>query len=257
MTNAVNGSDKLRAFLVMAATLATIVFNWMAAAGYVGGVTPDVVSDRYFTVITPARFAFQIWPLIYIGLLAFSIYQLLPANIGRFRSVRSLYILACALNCSWIYFWHGGQVGICLGILAALNAVLLIICYRVKEPLTNGEAWLVKGTFGLYCGWVTAALFVNFMALLLFMRVEIPHGTVELIGVSLVILAAAAAVIARLKLQNYLYPLAIAWAATGIGVAQSGRSTAIVVAAALATIAGLIAATSVVMTLNSSISGSK
>jgi hypothetical protein len=58
-------------------------------------------------------------------------------------------------------------------------------------------------------------------------------------------------VIIRLKLANYFYPLAIAWALTAIAVKQSGK-TLIVAAAAVGVIACLIAALSFVMNMPSS-----
>ncbi len=70
------------------------------------------------------------------------------------------------------------------------------------------------------------------------------------LGIGLILLAAALAVIVRIRLNNYLYPLAIAWALTGIGVKQSGQ-TLIVVATAVGTIVGLIAALSFVVGLPS------
>ena len=71
-------------------------------------------------------------------------------------------------------------------------------------------------------------------------------GLWNTLGVVFISLAAALAVIVRLKLQNYLYPLAIAWAATAIAVKQSGN-TAIVVASSVCVIVCLVMAVSFVM----------
>src|SRR5215207_597030 len=106
MADEITSIDRIRAYLVLAATIGVIAFNWIAATGRLGGVDTGAVSDKYSTLVTPAGYAFSIWSLIYIGLIAFSIYQLLPANITRFRAFRSLYIFTCALNCGWLYFWH-------------------------------------------------------------------------------------------------------------------------------------------------------
>src|SRR3954467_6455619 len=114
-------TDLLRSILVMLATLATVAFNVLAASGYINNVTPAEISARYPTVLTPAGYAFSIWSLIYLGLLAFSVYQALPANTVRYRPVRSLYILSCLLNCIWIYFWHREQIAVCL-------LVILLLC---------------------------------------------------------------------------------------------------------------------------------
>lgn len=98
-----NQSERLKQFLVIIATVGIIVFNYLAATGSLCGVETGAISDKYPTLITPAGYAFTIWSLIYFGLLAFSIYQLLPAKIERFRSIRSVYILNCAANCAWLF----------------------------------------------------------------------------------------------------------------------------------------------------------
>src|SRR4051812_41931885 len=127
MAETKNFQDRMRAVLVIIATAGTIVFNGLAATGHVNGVTPEVISDRYPTVVTPAGYAFTIWTLIYVGIVAFSVYQILGANLRRFRPVRSLYIFSCLLNCGWIFFWHREQIGVCLVFILALLATLFVI----------------------------------------------------------------------------------------------------------------------------------
>ncbi|HKP69512.1 MAG TPA: hypothetical protein VJV05_09525, partial [Pyrinomonadaceae bacterium] len=102
MNNSTTGTDTMRSFLVLAATIGVLVFNWLAATGRLGGTDTEAISAKYQTLVTPGGYAFSIWSLIYVGLLAFSVYQLLPSNVSRFRPVRTLYILTCALNCAWL-----------------------------------------------------------------------------------------------------------------------------------------------------------
>jgi len=240
----------MRSFLVLAATIGVIVFNWLAATGRLGTDTAEI-SAKYPTLITPAGYAFSIWSLIYLGLLAFSIYQLLPANLARFRAVRSFYIFSCALNCAWLYFWHRDQIIICFVIILALAVTLLLISNQLKDPESLRETWGAKEPFGLYFGWVTSAAFVNFAVMLKFLHIELSPAAGTLFGVSLILLAAVIAIVVRIKLTTYLYPLAIAWALTAIAVKQSGQ-TLIVTAAAFGVIACLIASISFVMNLKSS-----
>ncbi len=251
MQEAGSATDKLRAVLVLAATVGTIAFNWLAATGYVNGVTPQMISDKYPTNITPAGYAFAIWSLIYVGMIAFSIYQLTAANVVRFRGIRSLYIMSCALNCTWIYFWHQDQIAMCLAIILGLLAVLLLINVKLREFKSVADSAIVKAPFGIYFGWVTAASLVNFAILLVYLKVDL-GSSASTVGVLLILFASALAVIIRIKLTNYFYPLSIAWALTAIAVKQSGQ-TWIVSAAAAGVIACLIASLSFVMNLNSSI----
>ena len=241
----------MRSILVLVATIATIAFNGLAATGRINGVTPEVISDKYLTVLTPAGYAFTIWMLIYAGLLAFSVYQLLPANVPRFRPVRTLYTVSCFLNCAWIYFWHREQITICLVLIFALLMSLIFMLILFRRPGADGGPLFTKTVFGIYAGWVTAATLVNFVVFLKFAGIDTSPGIWNALGVVCLLLAAGLAVIVRLKLQNYLYPLAIAWAATGIAVKQSGN-TAIVVAASVCVIVCLVMAVSFVMDQKSS-----
>ena len=244
-------SDKLQPVLVLIATIGMIVFNYFAATGILGGVATNVVSDRYPTQITPAGYAFAIWSLIYLGCIAFSIYQFLPSQRERFRSIRRIYIVSCVANCAWLYFWSREMVVVCLGVILILLATLAFINVRLQKTETAGEFWLAKFPFGIYFGWVTAATILNATIALVYLGVKPADSTAILMGAGLLLVAAGLGVIIRLKLTNYFYPLAIAWALTAIAVKQSGK-TLIVAAAAVGVIACLIAAISFVMNMPSS-----
>ncbi len=251
MDDKVTGTDRMRAFLVVAATIGVLAFNWLSATGRLGGADTGAISNKYSTLVTPAGYAFSIWGLIYVGLVAFGVYQLLPANIARFRPVRSLYIFTCALNCAWLYFWHAEQIVVCFVIIVALCITLFLINYHLKGPRSLADNWIVKAPFGIYFGWVTAAMFVNFAIMLKYLRLDLSFTVETILAVVLILAVAVAAIAIRVKLTNYFYPIAVAWALTAIAVKQSGK-TAIVAAAALGVVACLIATMSFVMNLRSS-----
>lgn len=251
MTDRPNTTDRLRAWLVMLATIATIAFNSLAAVGYVNGVTPQVISAKYPTVITPAGWAFTIWSVIYAGMATFSVYQLLPANLLRFRAVRTVYILSCLFNCGWIYFWHRDSIGVCLGLIAVLLATLAVLLFRFRESTSFGEAALTKLPFGIYAGWVTAATLVNLIVFLVSIGVELTGQSWNFIGVACLLAGTIAAIFARIYLRNFLFPLAVAWAAAAIAINQKGN-TVIIVCSAICVIVCLLLSTSFVMGLKSS-----
>jgi len=194
MNSGQNTEDRMRSVLVIVATITTIVFNALAATGYVNGITPAAISAKYATVLTPAGYAFSIWTLIYVGLLAFSVYQALPANAARYRPIRSLYILSCLLNCTWIYFWHREQIAICLAIILLLCGTLIFMRYRLMGFDSTGDTWLAKAPFGLYAGWVTAASMVNFLVLLAFLKAGFSGAGENVIGIALIAIVAIVAV---------------------------------------------------------------
>jgi hypothetical protein len=239
-------ADRIKAIFVPVAMAGTVFFNWVAAMGLINGVTPEMVSNKYPTPLTPAGFGFTIWILIYIGLAAFSTYQLLPQHADRFRPVRTLFIVSCILNCAWLYFWAFGMIGICLVTILALLAVISVIDARLRKNESTVEYWVAKAPFGLYFGWVTVAAAVNIAVFLVYEKFDISPLAMNIAALALMIVVVVIVVAARAKFKNYLAPLAVAWALTAIAIKQSG-DTMIVVAAAIGVIACLIASLSVIM----------
>jgi hypothetical protein len=240
--------QRIKAVLVLLATAATIVFNVLAATGFVNGITPAEISDKYPTVVTPAGYAFSIWSLIYLGLSAFSIYQILPSNLERFGGIRTLYVVSCVFNCGWIYFWHHDWIGVCVFLIFALGVALVVIAAKFRNTVTLTETFLIKGTFGIYAGWVTVASMVNLIVYFRYVDSALALSTA--VAVVIVIIATAAAVLATRMIANNFYPLAVAWALTAIAVKQSGN-TALVVACAFGVIVSLLMAVSFVLKLPS------
>jgi len=241
-------SDRLRAILVLLATIGTIGVNYLAAGGFINGTTTAAVAERYPTSVTPADYAFSIWVLIYAGLLAFAIYQLLPANMAKYTKIRTLYVGTCALNCAWIYFWLYDRVTVCFGLIVLLGVCLFLINRFLRTSKSAGEYWLVNGPFGIYFGWVTAAMLVNFAILLVSWNVQLSETAWTTLAVTIVLIAAVFGVFMRIRLANYFYPLAIAWAITAIAIEQSAN-TPIVVASAVGVVACLVASLSFVLKL--------
>ncbi len=244
-------NDKIRQILVIVATIAMIIFNGLAATGRLGGTDTATVSDKYPTHITPAGYAFAIWSLIYLGMIAFSLYQALPSNTERFRGLRTIYIFSCLANCAWLYVWSQESVVVCLGIIIVLLVSVGIINVKLSVTETIGEYWLAKVPFGIYFGWVTAATILNAAIALVYLGVKLPDSVSNPTGALLILIAAALGAIVRWKLKDYFYPLAVAWAITAIAVKQSGQ-TIVVASAAVGVIICLIAAVSFVMDMQSS-----
>ena len=67
------------------ALVSTIVINYLSNTGAFNGKTIADFSDKYHNYFTPAGYAFSIWGLIYLGLLAFVIYT----GRGLFKKVNN------------------------------------------------------------------------------------------------------------------------------------------------------------------------
>lgn len=238
-------NEKIRQILVPIATIGVIFVNYLAGTGKINNVTPEVISDKYATIITPAGYAFAIWSLIYLGMIAFSIYQLLPSQFDnpRFRRIRTVYILNCVANCAWIYLWHHEIIIGALGVMFLLLATLAYINLQLKNVETLTETWLAKIPFSIYFGWVTVATILNFSIALVYLGVRTTDLPAQIMGAGLIVIAVILGILMRFKLGLVAYPITVAWALTAIAVKHGGE-TIIVVTSAIAVIILLLTALS-------------
>ncbi|MEH0109397.1 tryptophan-rich sensory protein [Tersicoccus sp. MR15.9] len=132
-----------------------------AASGALG---PDA------TLLAPARPAFAIWSVIYLGLTLYAVWQALPRQRTNPRQRDTGYTAAVSmlLNAGWILVAQAGWLPLTVPVIVALLVVLVVLYRRLitgpnPRPL---EAVLVDGTFGLYLGWVSVATTANVTAAL-------------------------------------------------------------------------------------------
>ncbi|MEZ5426565.1 MAG: TspO/MBR family protein [Pyrinomonadaceae bacterium] len=238
-------NDRIRQIFVVLATVGVIAVNYLAASGRINNVTPEVISDKYPTILTPAGYAFTIWSLIYLGLIGFSIFQALPskADNPRLRPIRTVYILSCVANCAWIYLWHYELIPVALAVMFLLLGTLALINVKLRDAPTNPEILLAKIPFSIYFGWVTVATILNASIALVYLGVKTSDQTTQILGAILIAVATGLGVFLRFKLNLLAYPVAVAWALTAIAVAHGGE-TIIVVSSAIAVIILLLTALS-------------
>ena len=244
-----NTVDRMLALVCVVATLAALLVSAFAALGLINGVTTAAAAaEQAGGILTPAAYGFSIWALIFAGLLAFTIYQLMPGKLERFRPIRLLYVLSCILYSGWLYSWHQGFTSWSLAIIVFLWLSLVLIETR-RGCGTFTETLVVQAPFGLFFGWVTALIMMHIGILLTAVGDRVASIAACLVIVATTILA----VLARIKLGNFFFPLAIAWALTAIAIRQ-GSNTPIVVAAAFGVVICLVTTGSFVVNLRDSTS---
>jgi hypothetical protein len=239
-------NQRNKQILVIVATLGVIFVNYLAGSGFINQKTPADISDKYPTLVTPSGYAFAIWSLIYFGLVAFSIYQALPKNAVRYSNIRTVYILNCAANCMWLYFWHYEQILASLAAIFVMLGTLIFINVKLLKTESMTEYWLARVPFNIYFGWITVATILNFSVALIYLDIKTSDLLASILASILIIAATLLGIIIRFKLVNVAYPLTIAWALTAIAIKQSGQ-TMIVVCAAFCVIALLVSALSILM----------
>ncbi len=215
--------DLTRQILIVVAVVATIAINGLANALPINGLQTGEISDSFPVYFTPAGYVFAIWGVIYLGLLAYAIYQALPAQrqSPRLRSIRTLFLAGSLANIAWIFLWHYQLFPLTLIAMLVLLGTLIGVYLRLRigrasPPLV--ERLTVDLPFSIYLGWITVATIANVTALLNYWGWN-GFGVSE--EVWLVITLAVALVVATLMAltrSDVAYLLVLAWAFAGIGV---------------------------------------
>lgn len=165
--------DSLRQAVVAASAVVAIAGS-LLGSGAAGGVPVQNASGGALSVdatpLAPDVPAFGIWAVIYVGLVGYAIWQLLPAQKTDARQRRLGYPVAASLllNAAWIVSVQLGLLWLSVPVIVLLLAVLvwafrITVATRPHHPV---EAILVDGTIGLYLGWVCVATAANVTAVL-------------------------------------------------------------------------------------------
>lgn len=237
-------TNLLRQILVVVSVIATIIVNGLANALPINGQGTGEISDSFDVLFVPAGYVFSIWGLIYLGLVAYAIYQVLPAqrNNPRLRSIDIPFYVASLANITWIFLWHYEQFALSMVVMLILLASLIVIYLRLgigRTAFPTWERWTVALTFSIYLGWITVATIANATILLEYIgwnRWGLSEVTWFLIMLVTALIVAALMAWTR---SDIAYLLVLVWAFAGIAVKQSDIST-VATASWIATVAVLV-----------------
>ena len=199
--------------------------NILASALPLGGKTTAELSDAYPNLFVPAGYVFSIWGVIYLLLLAFTVYQVSPARRGEgfLDRIGGLFALSCALNISWIFLWHYEFVIPSLLPMFALLASLILIYVRLdvgRGSPSRGERLWVHLPFSVYLGWITVAPIANAVAALVSINWD-GLGLGEVAWTVIVIAVAVVLTVVNTFTRGDVgYALVIVWALGGIAIKQ-------------------------------------
>jgi hypothetical protein len=241
--------DTLRQVLVLVAALTTIVFNIAANILPLNGLNTGELSDRFEIFFVPAGYVFSIWGLIYVGLIAYAIYQVLPdqREKPRLRSIGYIFIVSCLANIAWLFLWHYEVFEFTLIAMLVLLISLIAIYLRLdigRSEVSTAEKWAVHVPFSIYLGWITVATIANTTQLLFYLGwsgwgISPATWAVIMLAAGVVI-----SVLMTLTRSDIAYSLVLVWAYIGIAVKHS--STSLVATSALVG-AGLILVTLIII----------
>lgn len=234
-----------RPALNVLAVVLVLVVDGLANALPLNGQTTGQISDRFPVYFVPAGYVFSIWGLIYVGLVAFAVYQALPARRSdpRLRQIDFLFVASCVANAGWIFLWHYEFFPLTVAVMVILLLLLIAIYVRLgigQARPTTAERWLVFVPFSIYLGWIAVATIANATIVLYWAGwsgwgIAPEAWTVLMLAAGLVIATAVS-----LTRADVAYLLVIVWAYVGIAVKQSGAPVVAAAAAAMAVLIALV-----------------
>ena len=216
-------SSRIRAYINIGALALVLLVNYLSNALPINNLTQGDISQLYPVLLTPAPYAFSIWGVIFLGLIAFVIYQALPGyrDAPLAKAVGILFAVSCFFNVGWVMVWHYLRVGWSMVMMLLLLATLIAIYLRIGTLSAENTLFnrlLVKYPFSLYLGWISAATLVNLNVLLY----DMGWLSTGVGGVLFTMLMVVIAVLIALGVfylhRDYVYVAVFVWALIGIGV---------------------------------------
>jgi hypothetical protein len=211
-------------------TVAVIIVNILANALPLNGLDTGEISDRFDIYFVPAGYVFSIWGLIYLGLIAFTIFQALPAqrDSAFLDHIGYLYAFSGAANIVWLFLWHYEVFTLTLLAMLAILGSLTAIYVRLKvgrEKVSAQERWLVHVPFSVYLGWISVATVANTTQLLYYLNWGGWGIAPEVWAAVMLVVAAAIALTGNLARGDVAYNLVFVWAYVGIAVKHADTPT--------------------------------
>ena len=177
-----------------------IITNFLAQTGRFNNTTIGEVSSKYSNLFTPADYAFSIWGLIYIALLAFSFFMLYQAftngkHTDFIRNTSFWFIVANIGTSLWVVTWAYDYIGWSVVLMFLILAKLLKIILNNNMEIWDAPFIVIAFYWWpicLFSGWISVASIANMAAWLtkigwdgaIFTDVE---WTLIMIGVAVII----------------------------------------------------------------------
>jgi hypothetical protein len=176
------------------------------------------------STLRAATYAFSIWSVIYLGLIAYAVWQALPRtpespllkafgwpSVGAIAGC-GLWIVAAAADMKW------ATVAIILG--SAACAIWPLATNAAMVQAAQGrERMLVVWPLGMLAGWLTIASALNLLTVLTFNGVITPD-TAPVWGAAGVLAVIAVGLAVTWKTRLFAYAAPIAWGLVAVFVAE-------------------------------------
>lgn len=207
-------------YLPLVCFIGTMLFTILASIAPLNGVTQADISNKFFTVITPAGFTFAIWSLIYFW---WFISSLLIAfkDVKIDKEKKIIFSIAMVLTTLWLMAWHFSHIWLSVWIMWVILMFVAFLFVDCKDEDIDWRFWV---TLEMTLWWILVATTLNIMVF--FKSLQIPTSISAEIGLWVIVLILAWIVNLFLlyRFTAYVSTFVYIWALYGIWAGQESST---------------------------------
>lgn len=230
-----------RISLLLANTITLIfalVMNSLQGSQLFNGTTVGEVSAKYETLFTPAGYAFAIWGIIYLLLIAFVVFQWVATfkqkENNELKQTGLWFALGNLANGFWIVAWLNEKLGLSVLLILILLFSLIMLTIRLRLETWDAPVRIIAFVWWpicIYLGWIIVASVANISVFLV--SIDWQGGFISpQIWTIIMIVAATIIYLILIKTRNMREAAAVGiWALIATAVKQWQVNQEIVIAA--------------------------
>ncbi len=250
-------NDRVRQIVVLVCTVAQAAIGGLSNVWF----DPNVgeISNSFADYFTPAGITFSVWGYLYLALIAYGIYQVLPSQRERtiHRHIGAWVAMGCGASTLWpIVFSRVGLLGtpdfqvaplwISVLLIVVLTVSLMVVAQHLRsldETLTKGDRWFVALPLWSYLAWASVATIANVTTLLIGLGWDAGTSgafwSTGMIGVATLIVIFVIFE-GRSRLSIIGFAAVISWALVGIYLGNYAKSALVGTTALAATVVVIV-----------------
>ena len=217
--------------------LFALVLNSLQGSQLFNGTTVGAVSVKYETLFTPAGYAFAIWGVIYLMLIAFVAYQWVAwfkrKEDTELKQTGWWFAIGNIANGFWIFAWLNEQMGLSVLLILILLFSLIMLTIRLRLETWDAPVRIIAFVWWpicIYLGWIIVATVANISVFLVSIDWQGGFISPEIWSVILIV-AATLIYLVLIKSRNMREAAAVGiWALVAIAVKQWQLNQEIVIA---------------------------
>jgi hypothetical protein len=211
--------DESWRWLALLSVLISIFFVYLSQGMMASLPTIAEVSQKYPTMFSPAGYAFSIWGAIYLSMLIYAIYQVLPSQRDEilFDRLAKPLIVVNLLAVAWIVSFRFEMMSISVLVIVGMLAASVIMLERVRDEVLRGDCsnW-VSVPFSLLSGWLSVATIANVAILLVSLELQGSQLVQSILTILMITVASLLGVMVCFRCRDFIFPAVIMWACVAI-----------------------------------------